>query len=140
MVHCFCSAVLCDVCIARLSFRRLCMFSRAQLLLWPSFKLSSFSRASSCVLGDLVFVSRVDTSYAHLCHRTYPLRTSVQASNELSSISSTVSGAQDGDCGEPDTAEHSDDMAEACPSHEVVCWTKLPSFLFSYSPKVRRIR
>jgi len=109
------------------------VYCRSQLLLWPTFKLSSFARVSSSVLRDLVFVSLVDTGYAHLSHRTFPLKTSVQTSNELSKISSTVSGIQ-GEGGTRESPEACD--GDVCPSQEVVCWTKLPAFLWSYSPKV----
>ncbi len=122
---------------------------RTPLLLWPSFTLSSFSQTSSSVLSDLAFVSHSNAGYAHLQHRTFPLKSCVQTSHELSKISSTVSGNQEGDQGktevpsrgsaslrETTVSQSCDVVREACPQREAIYWTKLPAFLFSYSPKV----
>ena len=131
------------------------MFVRSQLLLWPSFKLSSFARASSPLLRGLLFISRTDFGYAHISHRIYPLQTLTQTSDELIKISSTVSGrCEEGDKtpltsmeearSSPKAMPHIDSAGlksvgvETGPYHEYVCWTDLPSFLTTYSPKVSR--
>lgn len=131
--------------------------SRSQLLLWPTFKLSAFSRASSPLLRDLLFTSQTNTGYAHITHRIYPLQTFPQTSDELIKISSTVSDRREDDDKMATTTEEVRSSPEAValvdgvggrrrrsisvetsPCHEHMYWTDLPSFLIAYSPKVSR--
>ena len=110
-------------------------FLRTQLLLWPSFKLSSPSLTSSSVLNDLVFTSHTLSGYSHVSHRVYPLKTSAHTSAELTKISATVNKDQEVESSE----EKVNPVPEAAtPTSEYTCWTNVPLFLITYTPKVGR--
>ena len=118
-------------------------FSRTQLLLWPSFKLSSPSLISSPLLRQLVFCSHTHSGYAHITHRVYPLQTSALTSAELIKISSTVKDMEGEGEGQGSEAAKEDkevisepESIAVAPISERECWTDIPRFLVTYIPKV----
>ena len=124
--------------------------SQTQLLLKPTFKLSSSSCSYSSLLQELVFTSHTHSGYAHLSHRVYPLQSSAHTTAELTKISSTV-GVEDEqeneeamtsdiasqeqqDCNNPNTGQS---PPEVTPISEYVTWTDIPPFLIASTPKVK---
>ena len=138
-------------------------YSRTQLLLWPSFKLSPPSLSLSPVLRDLVFTSHTFPGYSHLSHKIYPLQSSARAVAELTEISSTVVSKEEQEAvkeaghgkekgtaaGVGQSVAGVEDQQEATgkqsareaiqkvPTSEYTCWTGVPRFLFTSIPKVR---
>lgn len=111
--------------------------SRTRLLLWPSFPLSPPSLTDSPLLRGLVFASHTHSGYSHVTHRIYPLRTFAHTSAELTKISSTVNEGLEGVKGEAEElANLLQGGVETAPTFEYVCWTDMPLFLITYTPKV----
>ena len=129
-------------------------YSRTQLLLWPSFKLSPPSLSSSPVLRDLVFTSHTFPGYSHLSHKIYPLQSSARAVAELTEISSTVVSKEEQEAvkKEKDTVagvvagvedqqeatgkQSAREAIQQVPTSEYTRWTGVPRFLFTSIPKV----
>lgn len=115
-------------------------YLQSQLLLWPSFKLSAPSLASSPLLRDLVFTSHTHYGYAHVSHRVYPLQTSARTSAELTVISSTVNKGREeeekGEKGKVSDPEEPVHLVQQSPTLEYVRWTEIPLFLVAFIPKV----
>ncbi len=103
-------------------------------MLFPSFKLSPPSVASSPLLRGLVFASHTHSGYAHVSHRVYPLQTSAHTSAELTRISSTVDKEQEAVEGAGEGTVQA--SAPQLPTSEYTCWTEIPLFLVAYIPKV----
>lgn len=120
-----------------------CRFSRTQLLLWPSFKLSAPSLHSTPLLSSLVFCGHAHSGYAHITHRVYPLQTSARTSAELIKISSTVNQGEGRKGSDSAMEEGKEEVGVPVPESDAVVpmaeyeqWTEIPSFLVTYIPKV----
>ena len=74
------------------SLSSLSPFLRHQLLLYPSFILSSNSVANSPVFSQLVFTSHTSSNYTHVTHVITPIKEQQESStSDLNEISTTVS-------------------------------------------------
>ena len=108
--------------------------SCSQLLLWPSFSLSSTAIESSSVLQPLVFTSHTSHTYTHTLHFVLSLR-GQRATAELKEISSTVSETRDR-CLPSTSSSTGDGEAEGGVELRECVPTDMPAFLLAYCPKV----
>ena len=108
--------------------------SLSQLLLWPSFSLSSTAIESSSVLRPLVFTSHTSHTYTHTLHFILSLR-GQRATAELKEISSTVSETRDR-CLPSTSSSTGDGEAEGGMELRECVPTEMPTFLLAYCPKV----
>ena len=69
-------------------------YQSTQLVLWPDQRVSFAAVHYSPVLEDMVFTRPSSSLYTHNTHRLFPLKTTSQASAELTEISSMISGSE----------------------------------------------